>query len=224
MPRKKSIIIPHAIVIYTRVSTDEQGKSGLGIEAQLNLCRQYAKNYGKEIIAEFQEVTSGKTELLEREQFTQAVMVAQSNGASLVVGKLDRLSRVLDDVSGYVSKRIFGLLTPPLIVAENPNASELEINLRAVVAQEERRMISERTKAALARKKKQGFELGKGGREAHSAKAQSLTKDAIATALELKAKGLSLQAIADTLNEEGYTTSRGTQWSKQALHKRLKAA
>ncbi len=104
---------------------------------------------------------------------------------------------------------------------------------------QERRMISERTKAALARKREQGFELGKGGREAHSAKAQSLTKDAIATlaegiaaALELKAKGLSLQAIsptgiatgiADTLNEEGYTTSRGTKWSKQALSKRLKA-
>ena len=152
MPRKKSKFThnPNTIVIYTRVSTDEQGKSGLGLNAQLKLCRQYAKNYGKEIIAEFREVVSGKTDLLEREQFTQAVMVAQSNGASLVVAKLDRLSRVLDDVSGYISKRIFGLLTPPLTVAENPNASELEINLRAVVAQEEGPMLGKLSPSANA--------------------------------------------------------------------------
>lgn len=170
-----------AVVIYTRVSTDEQGKSGLGLDAQLAACQKLAEYEGLEIVGNFQDVVSGKTNPMEREGFKAAIDTAINQGARLLIAKLDRLSR---DVF-YVSSFTNGFMVkncPKLIIAENPNASEFEINLRASLAQEERRLISERTKAALAVKKAQGAELGKAGRQAHSDKAQQVTESAITRA------------------------------------------
>lgn len=212
-----------AVVIYIRVSTDEQGKSGLGLEAQLAACQKLAEYEGLEIVGSFQDVVSGKSNPMEREGFKAAIETAIQHGARLLVAKLDRLSR---DVF-YVSSFTNGFMVkncPKLIIAENPNASEFEINLRASLAQEERRLISERTKAALAVKKAQGAELGKAGRAAHSGKAQQATESAISRAVELRSEGYSLDKVCSILNTEGYTTSRGSQWSKQALNKRLVAA
>lgn len=212
-----------AVVIYTRVSTDEQGKSGLGLDAQLAACQKLADYEGLEVVGTFQDVVSGKTNPMERDGFKAAIDTAIQHGARLLIAKLDRLSR---DVF-YVSSFTNGFMVkncPKLIIAENPNASEFEINLRASLAQEERRLISERTKAALAVKKAQGAALGKAGRQAHSDKAQQATESAIARARELRESGMSLDKVCSILNGEGYTTSRGSQWSKQALNKRLVAA
>ncbi len=211
-----------AVVIYIRVSTDEQGKSGLGLDAQLAACQRLAEHEGLEIVGTFQDIVSGKSDPMEREGFKNAIATAIRLGARLLVAKLDRLSR---DVF-YVSSFTNGFMVkncPKLIIAENPNASEFEINLRASLAQEERRLISDRTKAALAVKKAQGAELGKAGRQAHSAKAQDATKDAIARAFELRDAGYSLDKICETLNSEGFTTSRGSAWKKSALHSRFAA-
>jgi len=211
-----------AVVIYTRVSTDEQGKSGLGLDAQLEACQRLSEREGLNIIGTFQDVVSGKSDPMQREGFRAAMEMAVKHGARLLIAKLDRLSR---DVF-YVSQFTNGFMLkncPKLIIAENPNASEFEINLRASLAQEERRMISERTKAALAVKKAQGYELGKSGRQAHSDKAQDATKEAIARAFELRDSGLSLDKICEILNEEGFTTSRGSKWRKSALHSRFTA-
>lgn len=211
-----------AVVIYTRVSTDEQGKSGLGLDAQLDACRKLASFEGLEVVGEYQDVCSGKSDPMIRDGFKTAIETAIQHGAKLLISKLDRLSR---DVF-YVSSFTNGFMIkncPKLIIAENPNASEFEINLRASLAQEERRLISERTKAALAVKKAQGCNLGQAGRQSHSDKAQEATEAAIIRALELRKQGLSLDKVCTVLNTEGYTTSRGSQWSKQALNKRLKA-
>ncbi len=219
MPRKTT----NAIVIYARVSTDEQSKSGLGIEAQIEMCRSVCERFGYSIAGIFKDLgVSGKVSPLQRDGFQQAVATTKKAKGRIMVAKLDRLSRNLHHATGFLDE-VYDC--PPILVAENPTASMLELRMKALFAQEERDAISRRTREALAARKARGCPAnGTAGREAHSAKAQELTKDAIATALELKAKGLSLQAIADTLNEEGYTTSRGTKWSKQALSKRLKAA
>lgn len=208
-------------VIYTRVSTEDQGISGLGLQAQLEFCERVAKNLSIEVVGTFTDVVSGKTDPLTRPGFCAAIASAQKQGAVLMIAKLDRLSRDVYQVSRYCN----GFMVrnqPRLLIAENPGAGEFEINLRASLAQEERRLISERTRAALAVKRAQGCNLGEVGREAAATKARNLTDEAIAIAKDLREKGTSLQKIADDLNNQGYTTSRGTKWSKQALASRLK--
>ena len=111
-----------------------------------------------------------------------------------------------------------------MIVADRPAASEFELNIIASLAQEERRLISERTKSALAIRKEQGMNLGATGRATAAMKARNATEDAITRAKHLQQQGLSLQKVADTLNAEGFTTSRGSNWTKQALAGRLKTA
>lgn len=222
MPRKINFDTDK-VVIYARVSTSEQGDSKLGLEAQIKECQRYADIAEKEVVGIFQEVISGKAKLNERTEFGYALLTAQKHGATLVVAKLDRLTRVLDDFSGYLSRRIFGDATPPLVIAERPTATEFELNLYATLAQEERRLISRRTKAALAVKKSQGIELGKAGRESAHTKARQSTEEAIARAKELLASNMGFTDIAAKLNAEGFTTSRGSAWTKQSLYKRMSA-
>ncbi|BCL34591.1 recombinase family protein [Nostoc sp. MS1] len=218
---KKVKANPNAVVIYLRVSTDEQGKSGLGLDAQLDACKRLCEQRQLTIVGVFSEIISGKVDPRERPVFMQALTEAQKHGASLLVSKQDRFSREVFHVSGYVNNYFFGSQTPALIAADSPNASPMEIYLKAMVSEQERQAISQRTKDALAQLKKQGKQLGKAGRQAHSEKAQQATEAAIQRALELRQLGKSLEAVADTLNTEGFTTSRGTHWTKQALSKRL---
>lgn len=152
----------------------------------------------------------------------EALGVAQKTGARLMVAKLDRLSREVYHVSGYTQKHIFGDLTPDLIIAESPNMSQLEIYIKAMISEEERKMIGRRTREALSELKKQGVELGKTGREAAIANARNKTIDAIAYAVELREKGHSYQAIADQMNADGFTTSRGGMWYAANVRLRLK--
>ncbi len=224
MARTKLSKNANAIAIYLRVSTEEQGKSGLGLDAQLDLCRRVASELNLEIVGVFEDVISGKTDPMEREGFTAAIKKAQSVGGRLMVAKLDRLGRDVYHISRFVN----GFMvknTPRLLIADNPNASEFEINIRASISQEERRLISERTKAALAIKKVQGAELGKAGRASALANASrtKATESAIARAKQLLAQNYGYQKIAEVLNDEGYQTSRGSSWTKQSLYKRLSA-
>lgn len=205
------------IVIYARVSTEEQGKSGLGLEAQIAACKRLIEANEQKCLGVFEEVASGAMEPHERPEFSKAFAFAQEHGASLMIAKLDRLSRQVYHISRYLNEPSH----PPLIVSDRPNASEFEINILASLAQEERRLISERTKAALAERRKQGMNLGSAGRKAHSKKARKATEDAIERAKDLRKGGFTYQEIADTLNEEGLLTSRKTKWSKQAIFKRI---
>lgn len=208
-------------VIYLRVSTEDQGNSGLGLQAQEEFCVRVARGLSIEIVSVYTDIISGKTDPLSRQGFRDAIDVAQRQGAVLMIAKLDRLSRDVYQVARYCNG--FMLKNQPkLLIAENPGAGEFEINLRASLAQEERRLISERTRAALAIKRAQGCDLGAAGRQSAQRKAKELTDKAITIARELRAQGCSFQKIADALNNQGFTTSRGSNWTKQALASRLK--
>jgi DNA invertase Pin-like site-specific DNA recombinase len=221
MARSKVIKNDKAVVVYCRVSTDEQGKSHLGLDAQLEACKRLAEYEGLDIIGIYEESISGKVDPMARPVFKTAIDTAIKSGSKLLVAKLDRFSRDVYHISsflnGYMVKNC-----PRLIVAETPNASEFELNLRAALAQEERRLISERTKAALAIKKAQGAELGKVGRASATAKKREKTQDAFNLMIQLHNQGCTYQDIADRLNQSGYTTSRGGNWDKSIIFRRIK--
>lgn len=143
---------PEAVVVYVRCSTEEQAASGLGLDAQLTACRQYAQQRGARIVAEIREVESGGND--DRPELARAMAVAARCNATLVVAKLDRLGRSVAKVAMALKSGL------KVIVAESPDASTLELHLRAVVAEEERRAVSARTTVALAEARKRGVLLG----------------------------------------------------------------
>ena len=224
-------------VSYVRVSTDEQGKSGLGIEAQQHAIRQFIDNEQGVVVREFVEIASGDDD--DRPELAAALKLAKRTGATLLVAKLDRLSRVVAKIAGLIRQGA------ELRVVECANASTLELHIRAVIAQEERRMIAARTVAALQAAKRAGVKLGSSrvghweGREHLRAKGQQaatavaaakrheLRADTFAAAMpiatKLAADGSSLRHIADTLNAAGITTSRGNAWKAEQVKRMLKA-
>ena len=208
-------------VAYYRVSTAKQGTSGLGLEAQRASVHSYTRSPDF-IIAEYTEVESGKHD--NREQLHAAISHAQRSSATLVIAKLDRLSRN----AGFIfALRDSGV---DFICADMPEANTLTIGIFATIAQYEREIISERTKAALAAKKAQGFKLGSpqnltaASREKAAAARRKQAKEHIANIRALafskrcKAQGLSLRAIAKELNANGFKTTRNGFWSYGTVH------
>src|SRR5206468_724063 len=144
-------------VAYYRVSTKQQHRSGLGIEAQRIAVARFAEAEGLKILTEYVEVETGKgaDALDRRPQLAGALSAARSARCSVVVSKLDRLSRDVAFVAGLMAQRV------PFIVAElGRDADPFMMHLYAALAEKERRLISERTKAALAAKKAAGAALG----------------------------------------------------------------
>jgi DNA invertase Pin-like site-specific DNA recombinase len=220
MARTKLSKNENLVVVYLRVSTEEQGKSNLGIEAQLELCKSVCKQYGYEVAGIFTEVgISGKVQPLARPEFQNAVALTKKIGGRIMVAKLDRLSRNLHQATGFLD----GVYDcPEILIAENPTASMLELRLKALIAQEERDMIAARTKAALEARKARGTEKnGTAGRASATTKARTTTEEGIARAKQLLLSGWGLTQIAEQLNVEGFKTSRGSNWTKQSLYKRI---
>ena len=198
-------------VAYYRVSTAKQCRSGLGLEAQRSSVQTYVKD-GK-IIAEYVEVESGKR--TDRPQLAKAIDEARHEGATLIIAKLDRLAR---SVAFIFALRDSGV---KFIACDMPEANTLTIGLLATLAQHERELISERTKAALAAKKARGAKLGSPQnltREATNKAAEArhrraledpANKRATELALLYRERGLSFRAIAETLNANGHVTRRG---------------
>lgn len=209
------------VVIYCRVSTDDQHKTHLGLDAQLEACIRVCNQLELNVIKTFEETVSAKINPMERPVFRSAVQLAINNKAKIMIDKLDRLSREVYHISGFLNGYMIKNC-PKLIIADNPSATEFELNLRAALAQEERRLISERTKAALAIKRSQGYELGKIGREVSLKNRREKTQEAFNLMVELRGQGYSYQKIADTLNADGFTTSGGGIWYSQMIHSRLK--
>jgi len=204
-------------VSYFRVSTQKQGASGLGLEAQRATVAEYTKRTGGTIVAEFTEVESGKKN--DRVELARAIAEAKRVGAVLVIAKLDRLARN----AGFIfTLRDAGV---SFVACDVPEANTLTVGMMAVMAQHEAELISTRTHAALAAKKMRGATLGTPanltnearlkGREAHSRNAANNqnTKTAKGYALLLRGKGVSLRTMAQTLNAEGFKTPRGKQFS-----------
>ena len=209
---------------YIRVSTKRQGRSGLGLEAQQEALRGYQQEHGGRMLATYREVESGKH--ADRPELARALAHAKRSGATLVVAKLDRLSR---NAGFLLTLQASGL---PMIFLDLPGANEFTVGVMALVAQHEARLISERTRAALQAYKRRGGKLGaalpqcrnltshacaKGRRAASKAISEGARQayaDLLPTMQEWRAAGMSQQAIADRLNEEGQTTRRGKPWNQ----------
>ena len=205
-------------VSYLRVSTARQGRSGLGLEAQRKAVEDYLNGGNWQLVKEFVEVESGKK--VDRPQLEKAFQLCRLLGAKLVIAKLDRLSRDAHFLLGLEKAGV------DFVAADMPHANKLTIGIMAVMAQHEREMISERTKAALAAAKRRGVKLGgfrgrvfsakdiKAATAARQEKAQSRAADLAPIVKELQAGGAtSLRAIAAGLNERNIPTARGGEWS-----------
>ena len=206
-------------VAYYRVSTAQQGRSGLGLEAQRTAVLAFLNVGARGLSGEFTEVESGKR--ADRPQLAQALATCRLTGATLVIAKLDRLSRDAHFLLGLEAAGV------NFVAADMPNANRLTVRLMAVIAQEEREMIAARTKAALAAAKARGVILGgwKGGPVVNgtcgTAALQKRADDFAAgvgpMVAGLRNQGLSLRQIAGALTSKGIMTSRGGDWTAAAV-------
>jgi DNA invertase Pin-like site-specific DNA recombinase len=201
-------------VAYYRVSTDRQGRSGLGLEAQQKAVTDYLNGGAWELAGEFVEVESGKK--WDRPELARAIEVCRKHGARLVIAKLDRLSRNLAFVATLMESGV------EFVAVDNPHANKLTIHILAAVAEHEREAISERTKAALAAAKARGMRLGnpdpKGAVKRMHAALKINTVRFAANVMpiikELQASGHTSQnAIAGQLNARKVATARGGKWT-----------
>ncbi len=210
-------------VAYYRVSSKQQGTSGLGLEAQQASVLAYIRRNGNRIIAEFTEVESGGRD--DRPELTQAINAAKQHSATLVIAKLDRLSRNVKFISELMDAKV------KFVCCDMPDATELTIHIFAAMAQHERTMISERTKAALdakrerepdwqpgtpanltaAAKAKAHASISRKARESQSA------RHAYHFIAPRRAKGLSYAKIAAELNAEGYRTRTGLKFHAMSV-------
>ncbi len=198
---------------YIRVSNAKQGRSGLGLEAQRQNIRLFAEAEGVEIVAEHVEVETGKgADALDRRPVLKAALdEARKIKAPVVVAKLDRLSRDVAFVAALMAQRV------PFIVAElGTDADPFMLHLYAALAEKERKVISQRTKDALAAAKAKGVVLGSHGRDVLAPKNRKAAQHrAMAISGAVRAKldaGKSLRKIAAELNAEGVPTAQGRQW------------
>jgi DNA invertase Pin-like site-specific DNA recombinase len=202
-------------VAYYRVSTQRQGRSGLGLEAQQKAVCDHLNGGDWRIVAEFTEVESGTRP--GRPKLAEALKTCRALGATLIIAKLDRLARNVHFVSGLMESGV------EFTAVDFPQANRLTVHILAAVAEHEAKMISERTKAALAAAKRRGVQLGgdrgarltakarQAGAAAVRARANARADDLAPVIAELRAAGArSLRAIAAGLNERGISTPRGT--------------
>ena len=202
-------------VIYRRVSTAEQGRSGLGLEAQQRDIRLFLESYAEvpyEVLGEFVDHLSGASE--DRPELMKALDLCRRTGAELLVAKLDRLSRRVAFIAA--------LMEDPKVrlrVASMPYADKFQLHVYAALAEQEREFISQRTKAALASAKARGKVLGgirpgtERRNEVRRQIAQTQAQRLAAIVVPLRNRGATLREIAGALNEAGVQTARGGQWS-----------
>jgi DNA invertase Pin-like site-specific DNA recombinase len=219
------------IISYLRVSTESQGKSGLGIEAQRAAVQRFAEAEKLPVLAELVEVETGKgTDALDRRpQLREALALARKAKAAVCVAKLDRLSRDVAFISGLMAQKI------AFIVAElGADTDPFMLHIYAALAQKERALISERTRAALAQKKAAGALLGNRTNLAEaSAKGVAVKREAanrfamnvMPIVEQIRATGIvSLDGIAKALNERGVRTSQGGAWYGSSVANLLRRA
>jgi DNA invertase Pin-like site-specific DNA recombinase len=219
-----------AIITYMRVSTSQQGRSGLGIEAQRAALHHFAKAEGFEVVREFVEVETGKgaDALDRRPQLKAALASARKHRCHVAVAKLDRLSRDVHFISGLMAHKV------PFLVAElGPDVDPFVLHLFAALAEKERALISTRTRQALAAAKARGVTLG--GPKLHVARESavaSIKAEADRHAANVlpiireaqKAGATTLRQIAEALNARGVTTARGGQWHATSVSNILERA
>ncbi|WP_020038615.1 recombinase family protein [Salipiger mucosus] len=223
------------IVTYIRVSTEQQGQSGLGMEGQQAAIDTYSAASGAHVVGAFIEVESGRNNT--RPQLHAAMKLARVTGSRLVIAKLDRLGR---NAAFLLNLQASGV---DFVCCDDPNTTPLTIGVKAIIAEEEARQISARTKAALAAAKARGTRLGnpngaaalrragKGNAAACQAQrnaAMTRAQDLSEVLDDIESGGhVTLAAIAGEMNRRGIKTARGGRWhpnSVARLRKRLEAA
>jgi DNA invertase Pin-like site-specific DNA recombinase len=217
------------VISYLRVSTDKQGRSGLGLEAQREAIARFVEAEGFLLTSEYVEVETGKgSDALDRRpKLAAALTQARKTKQAVVVAKLDRLSRDVAFISGLMPHRV------PFVVAElGADVDPFVLHLFAALAEKERSLIAERTRAALARKKAQGALLGNRtnladaqakGAEQNAARATTFAANVLPVVREIQAAGLtSTREIAAALNARGIRTARGGDWHHTTVQNLLK--
>lgn len=217
---------PQKYVIYYRVSTKRQGKSGLGLEAQKRDVELYLSNYSDrpyEILDTFTDIESGKHDDPRRRPRLQAALtLCRAEKAILLVSKLDRLSRKVSHIAALMDEKALIFK-----VATLPNADAFQLHIYAALAEQERQFISLRTKQALAVAKSRGTVLG--GLRANTAARNEASKTIADTNAErvasiivpMRAGGSTLQSIADALNGANIATPRGKSWAAMSVKNAL---
>lgn len=212
-------------VAYLRVSSSEQGRSGLGLEAQRASIEAFATREGITILEWFTEIQSGKTisdTLAERPQLAAALDAAKAAGAQVIVSKLDRLSRDVHFISGLMRDKV------PFVVCElGLSVDNFQLHLFAALAEKERAMISQRTKAALAALKARGVKLGSGnpaaGAQARAA-LSAVARARNAALLDTLGRDGTPEDLVVRMNEAGCRTAYGKTWNVHSVRRLLATA
>lgn len=213
------------IVSYRRVSTQEQGKSGLGLQAQADAIRRFCDVERFSIAGEFADVASGKLPLEARQGLAGALEHARRLRCPVVVSKLDRLSREVAFIAVLMARQV------PFIVAElGVDTDPFVLHRYAALSEKERALISQRTRAALIAKKAQGFQLGNSTNLDYArtlaAEANRTIADHFAVRVggvidEMRGHGMTFRAIATRLNQMRVPTARGGQWHAATVRNTL---
>jgi len=210
-------------VVYKRVSTQKQGDSGLGLDAQARDVKLYLDNYSSmpyEVVGEYVDVLSGA--MNDRPELTKAIEHAKKEKAVLLVAKLDRLSRKVSFIAALIEdKRL------ELKVACMPNADNFQLHIYAALAEQEREFISKRTKAAMAEAKAKGRKFG-GLRDKTNERNKAIQKEAQARAealsgviIPMRKDGMTMKSIAEQLNILGYQTARGGEFTAMQVKRTI---
>jgi DNA invertase Pin-like site-specific DNA recombinase len=215
-------------VVYMRVSTSEQGKSGLGLAGQEEAIRRFCVAEGFEIAKAFTEVASGKLPVDARPELAAALSLAKKLKCPVIVSKLDRLSRDVAFISGLMSRGV------PFVVAElGVDTDPFILHLFAALSEKERKLIGQRTSAALQELLRAGATLGnrtnlaeaqQKGRETVKENAQSFARRVHPQIAEMLAHGNSYNTDAARLNDIGVPTARGGSWTAKAVSRVVETA
>jgi len=207
-----------AYIAYYRVSTERQGRSGLGLEAQRAAVAQFVTARGGSIVAEFTEVESGRKS--DRPELAKALAECRRRKVTLVIAKLDRLARNVAFVARLMDTGV------PFVAVDMPTADRFMLHVYAAMAEEEARRTSARTKAALAAAKARGVVLGQNIGELVARQIADANTFAISMApaiCDLRAEGYTtVRALTGELNRRSVPTAKGGRWDVRTVHRLLK--
>lgn len=220
----------HKFIAYYRVSTQKQGASGLGLDAQREAVKSYLRGCNGKLTAAYTEIESGKRS--DRPELLAALAQCRLHKATLIIAKLDRLARNVAFIANLMESGV------EFVAVDFPQANRLTVHILAAIAEHEALMISQRTRAALQAARRRGIRLGglrsnsasmgRSGAAASAsvrqAKAGRRNADLLPVVQRLKATGATLATIAERLNGDGIPAPRGGYWHPASVARVLAAA
>ena len=207
-------------IAYYRVSTDKQGRSGLGLDAQQAAVSRFLASAGGQLVDAYTEIESGR-KASNRPKLAEALTRCRKEKAILIIATLDRLARNVHFISGLMESKV------PFVAADMPDAKPFELHIRAAMAEEERRRISERTKAALAALKGRGVQLGNPRldqiNDRRRRRADEYAGAMAPVIAQIRAEGYTtVESIRDELNRRGVPAAKGGVWHLRTVHRLVK--